>query len=85
MYEKCYFDDVLIAMGRVLNSFSGLFSTATSFAVYGFNQADLKTGTDIVNAYNAATGTPVPKDLGKILGKIFTLIFNVQVPAVDKN
>ena len=99
LYDKCYLDDLLIAVGRTVNSFSGGFNTMTTLAVYLFNLLNLDDPTnDITNMLtiskwgNTASGvTPVINDdtksteVGKVLGKIFTKIFNVQVPDVQYN
>ena len=94
-YDKCYLDDLLIAVGRTVNSFSGGFNTMTTLAVYSFNLLNLSEPTnditmmlDKVDAAAPSTVTTATKDataraVGKILGKIFTKIFNVQVPDVQ--
>jgi hypothetical protein len=41
VYDKCYFDDLMIAVGRTVNSFSGGFNTMTTLAVYSFNLLNL--------------------------------------------
>jgi len=79
-----------------VNSFSGGFNTATTLVVYFFNLlslTDLSASTyasstnDIIKMlgyiqYETAANNP-PKKVGKVLGKIFTKIFNVQVPEVQ--
>jgi hypothetical protein len=91
-YDKCYFDDLMIAVGRTVNSFSGGFNTMTTLAVYSFNllnlsdpNNDITKMLDIIDTAETATITTdtKAKDVGKILGKIFTKIFNVQVPDVQ--
>jgi hypothetical protein len=92
LYDKCYFDDLMIAVGRTVNSFSGGFNTMTTLAVYSFNllnlsdeNNDITKMLDIIEDIPAGTYTNEarPKEVGKILGKIFTKIFNVQVPDVQ--
>ena len=46
MYDKCYFDDLMIAVGRTVNSFSGGFNTMTTVAVYSFNLLNLNDETN---------------------------------------
>jgi hypothetical protein len=94
-YDKCYLDDLLIAVGRTVNSFSGGFNTMTTLAVYSFNLLNLSEPTnditmmlDKVDAAAPSSVTTANKDataraVGTILGKIFTKIFNVQVPDVQ--
>ena len=60
----------------------------TTLAVYAFNLLDLTASdNDIANMMKLYDGTKTstnkPKDIGKIMGKIFTKIFNVQVPDVQ--
>ncbi len=91
LYDKCYFDDLMIAVGRTVNSFSGGFNTMTTLAVYSFNLLNLSDSNnditkmlDIIDEpENATTTDDKAKRVGKILGKIFTKIFNVQVPDVQ--
>ncbi len=91
LYDKCYFDDLMIAVGRTVNSFSGGFNTMTTLAVYSFNLLNLSDSNnditkmlDIIDeTENATTTDDKAKRVGKILGKIFTKIFNVQVPDVQ--
>jgi hypothetical protein len=91
-YDKCYFDDLMIAVGRTVNSFSGGFNTMTTLAVYSFNLLNLSDeNNDITKMLDIIDDKPAgkytnearPKEVGKILGKIFTKIFNVQVPDVQ--
>jgi hypothetical protein len=91
-YDKCYFDDLMIAVGRTVNSFSGGFNTMTTLAVYSFNllnlsdpNNDITQMLDIIDKAEDATTTTdtKAKAVGKILGKIFTKIFNIQVPDVQ--
>jgi hypothetical protein len=87
-YSKCYLDDLLIAVGRTVNSFSGGFNTMTTTAVYAFNLLDMtNTDNDLTKMMmfydGTTTSTNKPKDVGKVLGNIFTKIFNVQVPDVQ--
>ena len=92
LYDKCYFDDLMIAVGRTVNSFSGGFNTMTTLAVYSFNllnlsdpNNDITMMLDIIDSVESTTNTTdmKAKKVGKILGKIFTKIFNVQVPDVQ--
>jgi len=91
LYDKCYFDDLMIAVGRTVNSFSGGFNTMTTLAVYSFNllnlsdeNNDITKMLDIIDdATTKYTTDTKAKEVGKILGKIFTKIFNVQVPDVQ--
>ena len=38
-YDKCYLDDLMIAQGRTMNSFSGALNTITTLAIYLYNLA----------------------------------------------
>jgi hypothetical protein len=91
-YDKCYFDDLMIAVGRTVNSFSGGFNTMTTLAVYSFNllnlsdkNNDITKMLDLIDKAEDTTFTTdiKAKEVGKILGKIFTKIFNIQVPDVQ--
>ncbi len=91
VYDKCYFDDLMIAVGRTVNSFSGGFNTMTTLAVYSFNLLNLNDENNditkmlVIIEDNTTKYTVDTKAVavGKILGKIFTKIFNVQVPDVQ--
>ena len=92
MYDKCYFDDLMIAVGRTVNSFSGGFNTMTTVAVYSFNllnlndkNNDIRKMVEIINGTETRNFTVEqrPKEVGKVVGNIFTKIFNVQVPDVQ--
>ena len=37
MYNQCYFDDLIISIGRSINSFSGAFNTIMTSGVYSLN------------------------------------------------
>ena len=87
-------DDLLIAVGRTVNSFSGGFNTMTTLAVYAFNLLNLDDPNNdiVVMLTTAEQSTAAPSTwtdaskanaVGKTLGKIFTKIFNVQVPDVQ--
>lgn len=83
---------MLIAVGRTVNSFSGGFNTMTTLAVYAFNLLNLDDPSNDINkmiAITAETETATntadvkARRVGIVLGKIFTKIFNVQVPDVQ--
>lgn len=80
LYSDCYLEDLLIGVGKTVDSFSGLFNTATTSGVYILNLLDTTSPTNDINLLNdAATNTNL-KEFGKILGNIVTKIFNIQVP-----
>ena len=103
MYSKCYLDDLIIAVGRTVNSFSGGFNTAATVVIQGFQiftfTGEVASANETVADYaNYPYGlklvrliedTELPAvtnnaiEFGKILGKIFTKFFNVQVPDVQ--
>ncbi len=103
MYSKCYLDDLIIAVGRTVNSFSGGFNTAATVVIQGFQIFNFdgevasasETDTDYANypyglkMVRLIEDTELPAvtdnaiEFGKILGKIFTKFFNVQVPDVQ--
>jgi hypothetical protein len=103
LYSKCYLDDLIIAVGRTVNSFSGGFNTAAtvviqSFQIFNF-EGEVESGSETADDYASYTygikllrlieDTELPAvthnaaEFGKILGKIFTKFFNVQVPDVQ--
>lgn len=103
MYSKCYLDDLIIAVGRTVNSFSGGFNTAATVVIQGFQiftfNGEVASANETVADYANYTyglklvrlieDTELPAvtnnavEFGKILGKIFTKFFNVQVPDVQ--
>ena len=103
MYSKCYLDDLIIAVGRTVNSFSGGFNTAATVVIQGFQifnfDGEVASGSETANDYanypyglklvRLIENTELPAvtnnavEFGKILGKIFTKFFNVQVPDVQ--
>lgn len=103
MYSKCYLDDLIIAVGRTVNSFSGGFNTAATVVIQGFQiftfngevasanetDADYANYTYGLKLVRLIEDTELPAvtnnavEFGKILGKIFTKFFNVQVPDVQ--
>ena len=92
LYSKCYFDDIVIAIGRTINSFSGGFNTLTTLGVYFINLLNLSdSSNDLVKMIIYFDGQVDPviaadpdasKLVGKVLGKILKKILNVQVPEV---
>jgi hypothetical protein len=97
MYDLCFIDDLVIAVGRTVNSFSGGFSTATTLVTYvvfdllSLNQgnSDLNTMMNFIEKNNGVSATLSVNDqaqgVGKSYGRIFTKIFNMQVPDVQYN
>jgi hypothetical protein len=102
-YSKCYLDDLIIAVGRTVNSFSGGFNTLATVVIQGFQiftfngevasaeetDADYANYTYGLKLVRLIEDTELPAvtnnavEFGKILGKIFTKFFNVQVPDVQ--
>ena len=102
-YSKCYLEDLIIAFGRTVNSFSGGFNTAATVVVQGLQifsfTGEVASATETENDYeNYAYGLKMLRlidnterpavtdnalEFGKLLGKIFTKFFNVQVPDVQ--
>lgn len=78
-YSKCYLEDLIIAFGRTINSFSGGFNTAATVVVQGFQifaldgevAAASETDQDYAN---------YPYGL-----KMIRLIDNTERPAVSDN
>lgn len=90
LYNMCFLDDLIIAIGKTVNSFSGQFNTLANMFVVGLNLLNFDdVDNDIVNMYEAATAaSPTDaeiQDFGRRFGMIFTLLFNVQVPEVQYN
>jgi hypothetical protein len=102
-YSKCYLEDLIIAFGRTINSFSGGFNTAATVVIQGFQIFSLDgevaaaTETDadyakysyglkmirLVDDTERPNVTDNAIEFGKLLGKVFTKFFNVQVPDVQ--
>ena len=60
MYDKCYFDDILINVGKTINSFSGALNTAAKSGVYAMNLLNTAGANNaLVSMYNIATNTQV--------------------------
>lgn len=84
MYDLCYIDDLVIAVGRTVNSFSGGFSTATTLVTYVvFNlfsmtngSGDLNTMMNYIERNNGVSATLTDnmqaQGVGKSYGRIFT-------------
>ena len=79
----------MIAFGRTANSFAGSFNTMTTSGIYLFNQLDMTVTTndfntmlDLKDEESTLGEGKNAKEIGKQLGKIFTKLYNVQVPAV---
>jgi len=90
LYNMCFLDDLIIAIGKTVNSFSGQFNTLANMFVVGLNLLNFDDiDNDIVHMYEAATvASPTDaeiQDFGRRFGAIFTLLFNVQVPEVQYN
>lgn len=79
MYSKCYLDDIIIAAGRTVNSFSGGFNTLATVAIQGF-QIFTFTG-EVASASETATDYE-----NYTYGiKLLRLIENTELPAVTDN
>ena len=77
----------MIAFGRTTNSFAGSFNTMTTSGIYLFNQLDMAATTNdfktMLDDKDSETTTGEhAKKIGVTLGKIFTKLYNVQVPEV---
>jgi hypothetical protein len=60
MYDKCYFDDILINIGKTINSFSGALNTAAKSGVYAMNLLNTAgTNNALVNMYDITIATQV--------------------------
>jgi len=74
--NSCSFDNILISLGRTLNSFSGVFNTLVTGFVYFLSwDADLQTMV-------SGASSDDPSAVGKVIGYIFQKIFNAAVPEV---
>lgn len=88
VYQNCFLDDLIISIGKTVNSFSGSFNTLSNLLVYGLNQLNFDdANNNIVNMYKVSQkASPTEaevQDFGKRLGSVFTNIFNVKIPAVQ--
>jgi hypothetical protein len=73
-YSYCFVDDVVISVGRTVNSFSGGFNTLINFGFRLFSDADVQ---DNIVSY-AQDGDA--KNYGIYLGYFLKKLLNVQVP-----
>jgi hypothetical protein len=82
-YDNCYIDDMLISLGRTINSISGAFNTAITAVTYFFNNYDTTDSSTSFYELDAYATADSPTDFGTVLGVIVTEIFNIQVPSVQ--
>ena len=82
-YNDCYFNDLVIAVGLSVNSFSGFFNTFTTISIQGLNMLNLSAANNLlVMMYNASiTNSPIA--FGISIGMLISKTFNVQVPDVQ--
>lgn len=85
MYTQCYFDDIIIAVGRTINSFSGGFNTLMTSAVYALNLLNFAdTANPMVIMSSIVTTSSFSDDDLQAYGLQFSTIIknlaNVKVP-----
>lgn len=85
MYTQCYFDDIIIAVGRTINSFSGGFNTVMTSVVYCLNLLDFADTTNpMVIMYSIVDNSSLTDDDFEAYGLGFSTIIknlaNVKVP-----
>ena len=90
MYQQCYLDDLIISLGRTINSFAGSLNTLATVAVYGLNTLDFSSATNhLVNMYSVVkTNNPNNDDVyyyGYYLAQMIKSIFNINVPDAAYN
>lgn len=88
MYSDCYFDDMIISVGRTINSFSGGFNTLITSLSYGLNLLDFTDTTNpIVVMYSIVDDNTFAddyiQDFGLYFATIIKNIFNIEVPEVQ--
>lgn len=88
MYSECYFDDMIISLGRTLNSFSGALNTFVTSLTYCMNLLDFTDTTNpLVLMYSIVDdGTYADDyvtDFGLEFSTILKNIFNIEVPEVQ--
>lgn len=88
MYSECYFDDMIISIGRTINSFSGALNTFVTSLTYCMNLLDFTDTTNpLVLMYSIvddATYTDdYVQDFGLQFSTILKNIFNIEVPEVQ--
>ena len=80
-YSDCYIEDLTIAIGLTVNSFSGSLSTLATTFIWFLTFLDISDTTgDFYYMDSYATADSV-SDFGVLLGGIVTALFNVQVPS----
>lgn len=84
-YDYCYIDDMLISVGRTINSISGAFNTLITAVTYFFNNYDYTDSTTSFYSLNDYATSDSATDFGIVMGVIVTEIFNIQVPSVQYN
>jgi hypothetical protein len=88
MYSECYFDDMIISVGRTINSFSGGLNTAVTSLSYAMNLLDFTDTTNpLVIMYSivddATFADDYVQDFGLYFATIIKNIFNIEVPEVQ--
>lgn len=93
VYEKCRLQDLTIALGRSVISYSGFLNSAVQFVVQILNWVDTSSST---NEFNLIAGYKTDYDngvttlataclnTGIILGQMTTNLFNIQVQSATK-
>lgn len=90
MYQQCYLDDLIISIGRTINSVAGGLNTIATLAVYGLNTIDFANPNNhLVNMYSIVNdATPNNDDIlyyGYYLAMMVKAIFNINVPDAQYN
>jgi hypothetical protein len=88
MYSDCYFDDLIISIGRTINSFSGSFNTLITSGVYMLNLLDFSDTTNpLTIMYSITTtsswGDDDIQEYGLYFATMLKNIFNIEVPEVQ--
>ena len=80
-YSYCYLDDLMIGLGKTLNSLSGAVDTFVTGGIMLFNNYDMTDTTSyfyLLNEYSSTS--PDAKNIGLTVATIFREFFNIVVP-----
>ncbi len=83
MYGKCYIEDLLIAFGLAINSFSGAGNTAITLFITFLSYLDYTDSTTDLAVMETYANNGDATEFGKMVGQYITTIFNFSVPSAE--
>ena len=89
MYNQCYFDDLIISIGRSINSFSGAFNLLMTSGVYALNLLNFDDASNpLVVMYSMVDNGDMTTDENVIeygiqFSTMIKNLLNIEVPTVE--